>query len=55
MFDWMMEFPTLDKGALRALKKSFDAGYRQFSRHYGDLIESFFDRCSISWSGSSVC
>lgn len=43
MFDWMMEFPTLDEGALRALKKSFDAGYRQFSRHYGDLIESFFD------------
>lgn len=43
MFDWLMEFPTLDEGALRALKKSFDAGYRQFSRHYGDLIESFFD------------
>ena len=43
MADWLQKFPTLDEGALRALKKSIDAGYRQFSRHYGDSIESLFD------------
>ena len=43
MIDWIVKFPTLDEGTLRALKKSFDAGYREFSRHYGDPIESFFD------------
>ena len=40
---WMQEFPTLDEASLRALKKSFDSGYRAFSRNYGDAIESFFD------------
>ena len=40
---WLQEFPTLDEAALRALKKSFDSGYRSFSRNYGDAIESFFD------------
>ena len=43
MADWLQNFPTLDEGALRALKKSFDAGYRAFSRRYGDPIEGFFD------------
>ena len=43
MFDWLREFPTLDDGALRAVKKAFDTGYRSFSREYGDAIESAFD------------
>ncbi len=43
MNDWLREFPTLDEGTLRALKKSFDSGYRAFSRNYGDAIEGFFD------------
>ena len=43
MTDWLLNFPTLDQGPLRALHKSFDAGYRAFSRNYGDAIESFFD------------
>ena len=43
MIDWIVEFPTLNEGALRALKKSIDAGYREFSRNYGDPIESLFD------------
>ena len=43
MFDWLREFPTLDEGALRAIKKAFDTGYRAFSREYGDAIESAFD------------
>ena len=40
---WLQEFPTLDEASLRALKKTFDSGYRTFSRNYGDAIESFFD------------
>ena len=40
---WLQEFPTLDEASLRALKKSFDSGYRSFSRSYGDAIEAFFD------------
>ena len=43
MGDWLTKFPTLDEAALRVLKKSIDAGYRQFTRQYGDPIESFFD------------
>lgn len=43
MSGWLQEFPTLDEASLRALKKSFDSGYRSFSRSYGDAIESFFD------------
>ncbi len=43
MADWLREFPTLEVGELRALKKSFDAGYRGFSREYGEAIEAFFD------------
>ncbi len=43
MADWLREFPTLEVGELRALKKSFDAAYRGFSREYGEAIEAFFD------------
>ena len=43
MLSWLWEFPTLDESALRALKKSFDTGYRLFSRNYGDAIEGAFD------------
>ena len=39
----LQNFPTFHEGAQCALKKSFDAGYRAFSRQYGDPIESFFD------------
>ena len=43
MISWLWEFPTLDERALRGLKKSFDTGYRLFSRNYGDAIEGAFD------------
>ena len=43
MGDWIRSFPTLDEGVLRAVKKSIDAGYRAFSRQYGDAIEGAFD------------
>lgn len=41
--NWLTEFPQLDRGELRDIRKSLDSGYREFSREYGELIESFFD------------
>ncbi len=43
MLDWFTEFPTLDEGLLRSMRKSFDEGYRSFSREYGEFIEALFD------------
>ncbi|KEI72268.1 ABC transporter permease [Endozoicomonas elysicola] len=40
---WMTEFPDMERSDLIALRKSLDGAYREFSREYGDLIESFFD------------
>ncbi len=40
---WLTEFPKMDRGDLLAIRKTLDAGYREFSRSYGDAIESFFD------------
>ncbi len=40
---WLFEFPAMPKDTLRALKKAFDVGYRDFSRAYGEGIENFFD------------
>ena len=41
--NWFFEFPAMPKESLRALKKGFDVGYRDFSRAYGEVIENFFD------------
>ncbi|WP_286238796.1 ABC transporter permease [Neptuniibacter halophilus] len=41
--NWLTEFPQLDRSALRDIRKALDSGYRDFSREYGDIIESFFD------------
>ena len=35
--------PTMDRQDLRELKKSIDLGFRDFSRAYGDDLETFFD------------
>jgi glycine betaine/proline transport system permease protein len=35
--------PAMDRQDLRDLKKSIDLGFRDFSRSYGDALESFFD------------
>ena len=35
--------PMMDPQELRDLKKTIDLGFRDFSRAYGDAIESFFD------------
>jgi len=36
-------FPTMDSESLRAFKKTIDLGFRDFSRTYGDGLESFFE------------
>ena len=41
--DFLDEFPTLDRQELRDLKKAIDLGFRNFSRAYGDALESFFE------------
>ncbi len=40
---WLTEFPQLGRNELRDIRKSLDGAYREFSREYGELIESFFD------------
>ena len=37
------EFPTMERQELRDLKKSIDLGFRDFSRTYGDALETFFE------------
>ena len=40
---FLTEFPSIDTETLRSLKKTIDAGFKNFSRNYGDNIESFFE------------
>ncbi|MGN7870870.1 ABC transporter permease [Paracoccus sp. 22332] len=49
MFD---EFPQIDNGLLRDLKRAIDEGFRAFTRSYGDAIETMFDplRHFLNWS-----
>ena len=41
--DFLEEFPTMDRQELRDLKKAIDLGFRNFSRAYGDALETFFE------------
>ncbi|WP_162064457.1 ABC transporter permease [Vibrio taketomensis] len=41
--NWLSEFPAMERADLRAIRKALDGAYRDFSREYGDLIESLFD------------
>ena len=43
MPEWLVEFPKMDRDALRSLSKAIDEGYRGFSRAYGQGIEDFFE------------
>lgn len=45
--EWLTDFPSMDKAALRALKKGIDEGFRGFTREYGDVIELFFE--PVKW------
>jgi glycine betaine/proline transport system permease protein len=41
--DWLDEFPTMERQELRDMKKAIDLGFRNFSRAYGEGLESFFE------------
>ncbi len=41
--DFFTEFPEMGRQDLRDFKKGIDAAFREFSRTYGDALESFFD------------
>lgn len=41
--DFLTKFPQLDGAFLRELNKTIDSGFRDFTRAYGEAIESFFD------------
>ncbi len=40
---WLTDFPQMARGDLLTIRKGLDGAYREFSRSYGDAIESFFD------------
>ncbi len=41
--DFLTEFPEMERQNLRDLKQGIDAGFRGFSREYGELLENFFE------------
>ena len=41
--EFLTKFPVMERTTLMELKKGIDFAFRQFSRKYGDGIESFFD------------
>lgn len=38
--EWLIEFPSMDRDTLTALKKGIDLGFRDFTRAYGDAFET---------------
>ncbi|MCA8927088.1 MAG: proline/glycine betaine ABC transporter permease [Alphaproteobacteria bacterium] len=40
--NWLFDFPSLSRDALRLLQRSIDEGFRDFSRAYGEGLENFF-------------
>ena len=41
--NWLSSFPEMERSDLRVIKKALDGAYREFSREYGEMIESLFD------------
>ncbi len=41
--DWLFKFPQLNSDFLLAIKRGIDGSLREFTRNYGDAIESAFD------------
>ena len=41
--DFLTEFPSMDRQGLRDLKKAIDGGFRDFSREFGEALETFFE------------
>jgi len=44
--DWI-DFPSLSRGELRDLRKAVDSGFKEFTRAYGESLESFFEPLKI--------
>jgi glycine betaine/proline transport system permease protein len=42
-FAWLTEFPDMSRRDLLTVRQTLDTAYRDFSREYGDTIESLFD------------
>ena len=42
MIDLFTEFPALPRTVLRDFKRAIDTGFKEFSRSYGEAIETFF-------------
>ena len=40
---WITKFPEMERADLVAMRKAMDGAYREFSRSYGEIIESIFD------------
>lgn len=40
---WLTENPQLSRESLLTIRQTLDSAYRNFSREYGEVIESFFD------------
>jgi len=40
---WLVDFPQMDRADLLFIRKTLDGAYKNFSRSYGDVIESLFD------------
>ena len=40
---WLTKFPQMDRADLTGIRKTLDSAYREFSREYGETIESFFE------------
>jgi len=40
---WFTEFPEMERADLISIRKALDESYREFSRSYGEIIESIFD------------
>ena len=43
MSNIFLEFPEMPNKTYRAMKKSIDAGYKDFAREWGDTIDAIFD------------
>ena len=41
--NWLFDFPEMDRADLLSIRKGLDGAYKEFSRSYGDIIESLFD------------
>tara|TARA_B100000965_G_scaffold330257_1_gene293953 strand:- start:2045 stop:2935 length:891 start_codon:yes stop_codon:yes gene_type:complete len=43
MIDFLTKFPEMPNKDFREMKKGIDAGYKDFAREWGDLIDAMFD------------